>query len=86
MEYVSDFVIGPRERGQPLNNYPGDSGTLWFEDILSKRRRTPLARESSDLSRSSGAAGKCKREATGPGFNSRWGFAFPLCAASSMSM
>ncbi len=32
MEYVSDFVIGPRQRGQPLNNYPGDSGTLWFED------------------------------------------------------
>ena len=33
MEYVSDFVIAPREAGKPLNNYPGDSGTLWFEDL-----------------------------------------------------
>ena len=32
MEYVTDFVIGPRDVATPLNNYPGDSGTLWFED------------------------------------------------------
>jgi hypothetical protein len=32
VEYVSDFVIGPRDNKTPLNNYPGDSGTLWFED------------------------------------------------------
>ncbi len=31
-EYVTDFVIGPREKDKPLNNYPGDSGTLWFLD------------------------------------------------------
>jgi hypothetical protein len=31
MEYVTDFVIGPRGE-LSLNNYPGDSGTLWFED------------------------------------------------------
>jgi hypothetical protein len=32
VEYVSDFVIGPRDKKTPLNNYPGDSGTLWFQD------------------------------------------------------
>lgn len=32
MDYVSDFVIGPRDHKTPLNNYPGDSGTVWFED------------------------------------------------------
>jgi hypothetical protein len=32
MEYVSDFAIGPRQPTSLLNNYPGDSGTLWFED------------------------------------------------------
>jgi hypothetical protein len=32
IEYVSDFVVGPRYDGKPLNNYPGDSGTIWFED------------------------------------------------------
>ncbi len=32
MEYVTDFVIGPRGPDAPLNNYPGDSGTLWFDD------------------------------------------------------
>ncbi len=31
-EYVSDFVIGPRAKDKLLNNYPGDSGTLWFKD------------------------------------------------------
>ncbi len=32
IEYVTDFAIGPRDNDTPLNNYPGDSGTLWFED------------------------------------------------------
>jgi hypothetical protein len=32
IEYVSDFVIGPRDNAKSLNNYPGDSGTIWFED------------------------------------------------------
>jgi len=32
IEYVSDLVIGPRDVKTPLNNYPGDSGTIWFED------------------------------------------------------
>jgi hypothetical protein len=32
VEYVSDFVIGPRDNVTALNNYPGDSGTVWFED------------------------------------------------------
>jgi hypothetical protein len=31
-DYVTDLLIGPRDADSPLNNYPGDSGTLWFED------------------------------------------------------
>ncbi|MDQ0563230.1 hypothetical protein QO004_005039 [Rhizobium mesoamericanum] len=31
-DYVTDLVVGPRDRDTPLNNYPGDSGTVWFED------------------------------------------------------
>lgn len=29
-EYVSDFLIGPREDGRPFGTHPGDSGTLWL--------------------------------------------------------
>lgn len=32
MDYVTDLLIGPRDAESPLNNYPGDSGTVWFED------------------------------------------------------
>jgi hypothetical protein len=32
IEYVTDFVIAPRNNTSPLNNYPGDSGTVWFLD------------------------------------------------------
>ncbi len=31
-EYVSDFAIGPRDARSAVNNFPGDSGTLWFMD------------------------------------------------------
>jgi len=32
VEYVSDFVIGRRPGSETMNNVPGNSGTLWFED------------------------------------------------------
>lgn len=32
VDYITDLLIGPRVGGASLNNYPGDSGTLWFED------------------------------------------------------
>ena len=32
IDYATDFVIAPRDPETPLNNYPGDSGTIWFED------------------------------------------------------
>ncbi|MER9191223.1 hypothetical protein [Mesorhizobium australicum] len=32
VDYISDFVLGPRDAATPLNNYPGDSGTLWLLD------------------------------------------------------
>jgi hypothetical protein len=38
VDYVSDFLIAPRDRATPLNNYPGNSGTLWFEDDESAPR------------------------------------------------
>lgn len=31
-EYVSDFLIGPRDDGSTLGTHPGDSGTLWSID------------------------------------------------------
>lgn len=43
-EYVSDFVIAPRDEGEPLNNFPGDSGTLWFEDDSKAQRNASGAR------------------------------------------
>jgi hypothetical protein len=36
-DYVSDFLIGPRNAQTPLRTHPGDSGTVWFFD-------PPLAR------------------------------------------
>ena len=30
MEYVADFLIGPRENTAVLNTRPGDSGTVWM--------------------------------------------------------
>lgn len=51
-DYVTDLLIGPRDGQTPLNNYPGDSGTLWFEDNSSApknangaRRLRPVALE-----------------------------------------
>jgi len=32
MEYVSDFLIGPRAKRQSVGTKHGDSGTIWFED------------------------------------------------------
>jgi hypothetical protein len=32
IDYVADFLIGPRDKGEPLRTEPGDSGTLWFFD------------------------------------------------------
>ena len=32
-EYVSDLLIAPRDPKTPLNNHPGNSGTIWFEDL-----------------------------------------------------
>jgi len=31
-EYISDLLIAPRNPTAPLNNRPGNSGTIWFED------------------------------------------------------
>ena len=31
-EYVSDFLIAPREGAATVGTKPGDSGTIWFED------------------------------------------------------
>lgn len=42
VDYVSDLLIGPRDPDTPLNNYPGDSGTLWFED-RPETEETPAA-------------------------------------------
>ena len=44
MEYVTDFVIGPRQEGSTLNNYPGDSGTVWFFDDAKAPRNANGAR------------------------------------------
>jgi len=30
MEYVSDFLIGPRDERQAFGTHPGDSGTVWL--------------------------------------------------------
>ncbi|MGN8549356.1 hypothetical protein ACQPTN_33850 [Bradyrhizobium sp. 13971] len=49
MEYVSDFVIGPRDGDTPLNNYPGDSGTVWFVDDPDARKNASGARILSPL-------------------------------------
>ncbi|WP_242181819.1 hypothetical protein [Sphingomonas sp. CARO-RG-8B-R24-01] len=34
-DYVTDLVIAPRDGETALNNYPGDSGAIWFEDEAS---------------------------------------------------
>jgi hypothetical protein len=44
LEYVSDFVIGPRDDKASLNNYPGDSGTVWFQDDPNAPRNASGAR------------------------------------------
>jgi hypothetical protein len=44
VEYVTDFVIGPRNSKTPLNNYPGDSGTVWFDDDPKANRNASGAR------------------------------------------
>jgi len=31
-DYVTDFLVGPRDPLTPVNNIPGNSGTVWFED------------------------------------------------------
>lgn len=31
-DYVTDFLVGPRDAETPVNNIPGNSGTIWFED------------------------------------------------------
>ncbi|MGY3586020.1 hypothetical protein ACVIGB_004920 [Bradyrhizobium sp. USDA 4341] len=49
MEYVSDFVIGPRDSDTPLNNYPGDSGTIWFLDDPDAKKNAGGARILSPL-------------------------------------
>ncbi len=32
VEYVTDFLIGPRQGATIVGTRPGDSGTIWFED------------------------------------------------------
>ena len=32
IDYVTDFLITARDAATGLNHFPGDSGTLWFED------------------------------------------------------
>ena len=44
MEYVTDFVIGPRDSNTILNNFPGNSGTLWFVDDENAPRNASGAR------------------------------------------
>lgn len=44
VEYVTDFVIAPRDAKTSLNNYPGDSGTVWFEDREDAPRNASGAR------------------------------------------
>lgn len=36
VDYVSDFLIGPRQGRPGVGTRPGDSGTVWFEDIAVK--------------------------------------------------
>ncbi len=43
-EYVTDLLIGPRDPESTLNHYPGDSGTLWFEDDPTARTNARGAR------------------------------------------
>lgn len=44
IDYVSDFLIGPRAGERSLSTRPGDSGTLWFEDRpVEGRARRPFA-------------------------------------------
>ncbi len=31
-DYVTDFLVGPRDAATPVNNIPGNSGTVWFVD------------------------------------------------------
>ena len=41
-DYVSDFLIGPRETNQTLGTHPGDSGTIWLLEMPDKELR-PIA-------------------------------------------
>jgi hypothetical protein len=41
-DYVSDFLIGPRETNQTLGTHPGDSGTVWLLEMPDKELR-PIA-------------------------------------------
>lgn len=44
IEYVSDFLIGPRKGSPSLGTLPGDSGAVWFEDVSPDgRTRRPFA-------------------------------------------
>lgn len=42
-EYVSDFLIGPREGSTSLGTHPGDSGTVWLLELPGKTPPLPLA-------------------------------------------
>lgn len=42
-EYVSDFLIGPRNNADSLGTHPGDSGTVWLLDLPDGARPMPLA-------------------------------------------
>ena len=43
-DYVTDLLIGPRDADSLLGNYPGDSGTVWFEDTDDAARNAGGAR------------------------------------------
>ena len=42
-EYVSDFLIGPKEHNDSLGTHPGDSGTVWLLDFVDGSPPMPLA-------------------------------------------
>ena len=44
-EYVSDFLIGPRDGDTGFGTHPGDSGTVWVMDNApdDPRGKMPIA-------------------------------------------
>ncbi|MEI9992561.1 MAG: hypothetical protein WDM86_21325 [Rhizomicrobium sp.] len=64
-EYVSDFAIGPRDAATPVNNLPGNSGTLWFEDVADLKADPSSPGEAPPVN----AAGAPRRRA----FGLEWG-------------